>query len=263
IPSAAPSKVGTATDHPPSPIIPKPDQTVCVTLRCALSLRVSFAPTCRMKAVSPALDIGASTTMKLREAAHESAFQLRQHRTNLLLPLVDIHKLPLHRLAQFTEIHTANCVAHRDEHIRASLNQHTLIDSHVNFAFCFSFKSQYPRCQPRHTIEPMRQQSKRTLARLRHDALHAGFLGEDSERQENLKIHECRRHVRPSVEVSPRAPDAARAWLWPETRRQASGRSWLRFLTQVRLRLQAGRVSLFPSLRLSSRSCRARSPGSL
>jgi len=31
IPSAAPSSVGTATDQPTMPIMPKPDQTVCVT----------------------------------------------------------------------------------------------------------------------------------------------------------------------------------------------------------------------------------------
>src|SRR3989338_8982432 len=60
-----------------------------------------------------------STTMKLREAAHESALQLRQHRTNLLFALIEVHKFLLHRLTQLTEAHSANRVAHRDKHVRA------------------------------------------------------------------------------------------------------------------------------------------------
>ena len=44
-PSAAPSSVGTTTDQPISPIMPRPNQTPGVELRRALSLRAAFAPT--------------------------------------------------------------------------------------------------------------------------------------------------------------------------------------------------------------------------
>jgi len=44
-PSAAPSSVGTTTDQPISPIMPKPNQTPFLEFRRALSLRAAFAPT--------------------------------------------------------------------------------------------------------------------------------------------------------------------------------------------------------------------------
>ena len=42
----APSSVGTTTDQPISPIMPRPDHTPGAALRRALSLRAAFAPTC-------------------------------------------------------------------------------------------------------------------------------------------------------------------------------------------------------------------------
>src|SRR5512135_1406637 len=108
MPSAVPSKVGTATDQPTRPIMPKPSHTVCTALRCARSLRVSFAPTWRMNAVSPGWVFGRSATMELREAAHEAALQFRQHRAHLLLALVEMHKFALHRLAQLPQVHATH-----------------------------------------------------------------------------------------------------------------------------------------------------------
>src|SRR5512135_1517807 len=127
MPSAVPSKVGTATDQPTSPIMPKPSQTVCTALRCARSLRVSFAPTWRMNAVSPVSDFGLSATMEFREAAHESALQFCQHRTHLLLAFVEIHEFALDRLAQLAQAHATDGIAHRDLHIRSHLDQHALV----------------------------------------------------------------------------------------------------------------------------------------
>ena len=97
--------------------------------------------------------------------------------------------------------------AHGYEHVRAGLDQHAFIHGHEDLAVRIGLVGQNARRQRRHAIEPVRQEPKRTLARLGDDARHAGFLGEDLERQENLKIHERRRHVRPSVRRS------ASAWL--------------------------------------------------
>src|SRR5512142_2235835 len=119
MPSAAPSRVGTATDQPTSPIMPRPDHTVRVTRRCAFSLRVSFTPTWRMNALSPRSGFGLSATMKLRETTHESALQFCQHRAHLSLVLVQIHEFALHRLAQLAETHAADGIAHGDQHVRS------------------------------------------------------------------------------------------------------------------------------------------------
>src|ERR1019366_10039791 len=68
IPSAAPSSVGTTTDQPISPIMPKPSQTPCVDLR-ALSLRAAFAPICAAKVGS------------LFEVLFGSSFMLKSRKT--------------------------------------------------------------------------------------------------------------------------------------------------------------------------------------
>ena len=106
-PSAAPSSVGTATDQPISPIMPRPNQTPCAALRRALSLRAAFAPTCpaklgsRSRAACPG---GSSFMAERREAAQETGFQLRHHRAHALLVLVQGQELALHRLAQPAEV---------------------------------------------------------------------------------------------------------------------------------------------------------------
>src|SRR5512142_2378570 len=105
MPSAVPSKVGTSTDQPTSPIMPKPSQTVYTALRFARSLRVSFAPIWRMNAVSPVLNFGLSAIMGIREVAHDSALQFCQQRTLLLLALVEIHELAFPRLAPLAKGH--------------------------------------------------------------------------------------------------------------------------------------------------------------
>ncbi len=50
-PSVAPSSVGIATDQPIKPIMPRPNQTLCVELRRALSFRAAFTPTSRLNVV--------------------------------------------------------------------------------------------------------------------------------------------------------------------------------------------------------------------
>ena len=97
---------------------------------------------------------------------------------------------------QLAEVRSANCVAHGDEHVQAGLDQHAFIDRHVNLALGFVFIGQNSGRERRDAIEPVWQKSEGALAGLRNDARNAGFLGEDLERQEDLKIHERRlRHV--------------------------------------------------------------------
>ena len=136
-------------------------------------------------------------------------------------------KLSFHRIAQLTEVRSADRPAHGNKHVRAGLDQHPFINGHVNLALRFGFVDQNSRRERRHTIESVWQESKRALARLRDNARHAGLSGEDLKRQEHLKSHECRRHVRPSLEVALRVSVAVRAWLWPATRQQASARPWV------------------------------------
>ena len=52
--------------------------------------------------------------------------------------------------------------------------------------------------QRRHTIESVRQKTKRPFASFRHDAGDSRFFGEDLKWQQNFKIHERRRRVRAS-----------------------------------------------------------------
>src|ERR1035441_998204 len=108
----------------------------------------------------------------------------------------------------------------------------------------------------------MRQEPKRAVARLGDDARDAGLFGKNLERQENLKIHGCRRHVRAWAEVSPRYSAAGRTWLWIATRRHPAIATSQRS-TPAWPGVRAGWVLLLPSLRRSSRSCRARFPDSL
>jgi hypothetical protein len=51
------------------------------------------------------------------------------------------------------------------------------------------FVAENPGRERRDAVKSVRQESERAFARLGDNARHAGFLGEDLEWQENLKIH--------------------------------------------------------------------------
>src|SRR5688500_18121726 len=99
-PSAAPSSVGTTTDHPTSPIMLNPDQTVRLTWpcsSCALSLRFALAPTRRLNSGSSATGLPSRRfssrgllTIKFRETADETAFHFRHHPALVLLVRIKI-----------------------------------------------------------------------------------------------------------------------------------------------------------------------------
>jgi len=60
-------------------------------------------------------------------------------------------------------------------------------NGHVDFARGLDLIRQYPRSKSRNAVQPVRQESKRTLASLRNDARDSGFLGKYSKRQEDFK----------------------------------------------------------------------------
>src|SRR5208282_2598750 len=105
MPSATPASVGTTTDQPISPVMPKPNQTPCLELR-ALSLRAAFSPISLLNAVGSfsLLTSGVLLMMKLRQTAYEIALHFRHHRADALLPFVQVQKLPFHRLMEFAKI---------------------------------------------------------------------------------------------------------------------------------------------------------------
>src|SRR5580692_10983496 len=123
MPSAAPSSVGTTTDQPTSPTMPRPNQTPCVDLR-ALILRDAFA------AISSAKDgsfrrifFGMSFMLQGREATQKTGFQFCHRDAHTLLVLVKSQEFLFHRRVQLAEIRSADRAAHRNEHVQAGLDQ--------------------------------------------------------------------------------------------------------------------------------------------
>jgi len=109
--------------------------------------------------------------VKSRHAPDETAFHFRQDRAHALLLLVQGQKLLFYRIAQVAEVRSAQRPAHGNEHVRAGLGQHPFIHSHQNFPIRFCLVNQNARHQRRHTIESVRQESERAVARLRDDAI--------------------------------------------------------------------------------------------
>ena len=88
--------------------MPRPNQTLGVAFRRALSLRAAFAPTCAAK-VGAFFGVfcGPSLMVKAREAANKAGFQFRHDRAHALLVLVQGHELLLHRITQLAEVRSA------------------------------------------------------------------------------------------------------------------------------------------------------------
>src|SRR5271165_1211123 len=106
MPSAAPIRVGTVTDQPINPDIPRPNQMLLLPPRCACRLRAAWAPTCRLKVVSSfgTFALFSSLMLKVHQAANESALHLCQHRAHVLLLLIHVEKLLLHRFVELVEV---------------------------------------------------------------------------------------------------------------------------------------------------------------
>src|SRR5277367_759690 len=112
MPSAAPSSVGTTTDQPTRPIMPKPNQTPCVDLR-ALSLRVAFAPISSAKDGSfRRIFFGKSFMLQGRKATQKPGFQFCHRDSHTLLVLVQRQEFLFHRRAQLAQVRSADGTAH-------------------------------------------------------------------------------------------------------------------------------------------------------
>src|SRR5208283_1015445 len=109
MPSPAPIRVGTVTDQPINPDMPRPNQMLRLAPRCAFCLRAACAATCRLKSVS----LFSSFMLKFHQATDEAAFHFRQHRANIFLLLVHFEKLPLDSLVEFVEVVPSYRVEHR------------------------------------------------------------------------------------------------------------------------------------------------------
>jgi hypothetical protein len=97
MPSAAPSSVGTTTDQPTRPIMPRPNQTPWLDLR-ALILRVAFAPISSAKVGSfRVIFFGSSLMLQGREATQKSGFQFCHSDSHALLVLVQRQEFLFHR----------------------------------------------------------------------------------------------------------------------------------------------------------------------
>src|ERR1700728_1798681 len=105
------------TVQPTSPDMPRPNQTLVGPRRWAFSLRAACAPTCWLKVVSSLAPVvlSFSNTLKLHEAADESALHLREHYSNALLLLVQFEKLLLNRRMELVEVRPADRIAHGDQ----------------------------------------------------------------------------------------------------------------------------------------------------
>src|ERR1035441_5148980 len=102
MPSAVPASVGTITAQPMSPIIPRPNQTPCVALRCALSLRATFAATSRLKSESSLTRLALG--FEVLVAGHDSSGLLG---TALQLIRVSTHRAPPFLVDYRSEEHTS------------------------------------------------------------------------------------------------------------------------------------------------------------
>src|ERR1019366_2543268 len=153
-PSIAPRSVGTATDQPISPDMPRPNQTPCFPSRCTLSLRAAFAATCLTNSGSSfeGRFVSSPLMLKLRETDDKAAFHFGNCGANVALALVERQKLAFHRLMQLAKIRSADGVANGDHHIRASFDQHAFIDGEVNRSILFRFVSQDPGRKRRNAV---------------------------------------------------------------------------------------------------------------
>ena len=80
--------------------------------------------------------------LEFHQTADESAFHLRQHRSNILFFLIHIEKLALYCLVKRSKVRPAYCVPNRNEHVGSRLDQHPLIDSQIDLAVALCFVRQ-------------------------------------------------------------------------------------------------------------------------
>src|ERR1700722_3638251 len=160
MPRAAPSSVGTTTDQPIRPIIPKPNQTPCVELR-AFSLRTAFAPTSTAK-VGTLFEVmfGSSFMVQVGKPTQKSSFQFCRYQAPTFLLLVQDPKFLLHRSAQLAEVRSSDRPTYGNQHLRSGFDQHSFIHRHENFTVSFGLIDQNSRHERGDAIQSVRQETK-------------------------------------------------------------------------------------------------------
>ena len=83
---------------------------------------------------------------------------------------------------QLAEVRSANGVAHGDQNVHASLDQHSFVDGDIDFGFGCELVGENPGRQRGNAVQAVRQESEGPLASLGDDARNAGLVGEDFER---------------------------------------------------------------------------------
>ena len=112
-PNIAPSNVGTATDQPTIPNIPKPNQTLRLSLWIALSLRWAFSPTCSLNEFVFFLFVASILFFtKFLQVINETAFHLFHYQTNIFFIFIQIYKLFFNRFVKFAKVCPTKSIAH-------------------------------------------------------------------------------------------------------------------------------------------------------
>jgi len=144
IPSAAPSSVGTATDQPISPIMPRPNQTPCVDLR-ALSLRTAFVPTGQRRSLVLRGFLWLVIHVERSRSDGEIQFPISPHQADASLVLVQGEKTPSlpHRAIDRGLFRRLPCGRKRAR--PGGLDQHPFIHGHQNFPVRFYLVDQNAR----------------------------------------------------------------------------------------------------------------------
>jgi hypothetical protein len=211
----------------------KPDagRGVAPRLELARRLRADLPTEGRLRALISVFFVTHDETPR---SGGENRFHFRHHRAHALLPFVQVQKLPLHRIAQLAEVRSANRVAHGNEHVRAGLDQHPFIHGHVDLALALRFRRSESRARaPRRSRVGVARVRTNPRASPQRCATRR-FSRRRPKRQENLKIHERRLHVRPPLRFSGWRFGRFGLWLWPWIHlcsgcQGLSASSWLRF----------------------------------
>src|ERR1700728_4346644 len=102
MPNNAPSTVGTATDQPITPTMPRPNHVLCVPARCASSLRAACA------AIIASKPAPSSFMAQPRDPTEQTGFHFRNHGSPFALLRIEGQIFPNHRLMKLVQAGTAD-----------------------------------------------------------------------------------------------------------------------------------------------------------
>ena len=127
--------------------------------------------------------------LKLLKATDESAFHFGDCDTDHFLLFVERQELALDCGVELAEIRPSDSVADGDKHSGPVLTITPFINRYVDRPIALGLIGQYAGRDRADTIQPVRQKSKRSSARLSDNAQDIRLSREDFRRQKNFKIH--------------------------------------------------------------------------